>query len=383
MNISVVELQDFKCFEKLELPCASLTVLTGYNAAGKSSVLHSLLLMAQAARSNLQADCLALNGDLVNLGSAGDVIRHGSGSHSIRLGFRGKSERITWTFGYERGLSARGLMSLRNVEYKNPLLSETCTHRLLPGPGASKSELLRALQATVYMGPERSMQAATYPVPRAAWQARGDVGVKGEHAAYWYLECADDAVDVARRYGRDKDARQTVRSQVEAWMDELFPNARVNADRLTPEASVQLTFRLRSDGWVSPANVGYGLGYGFPMLISMLTAEIDSVIVIDSAEAHLHPRAQSAVGRFLGQMAGAGLQIFVETHSDHLLNGIRIAVRDRFLAPEDVALHFFDLGADSGQATSLDVDRNGAISDWPKGFFDQAERDLSILSGWD
>ena len=131
-----------------------------------------------------------------------------------------------------------------------------------------------------------------------------------------------------------------------------------------------------------PANVGYGLGYAFPMLVAMLTAEPDSVVVIDSAEAHLHPRAQSAVGRFLGQMAGAGLQLFVETHSDHLLNGMRLAVRDGLLRPTDVALHFFGVGASLGQITSLDIDNNGAVSDWPEGFFDQAERDLATLSGW-
>ena len=118
------------------------------------------------------------------------------------------------------------------------------------------------------------------------------------------------------------------------------------------------------------------------MLVTMLTAELGSVVVIDSAEAHLHPRAQSAVGRFLGQMAGAGRQILVETHSDHLLNGIRLAVRDSLVKPHDVAVHFFDAGDATGQVTSLTIDDNGAIGDWPEGFFDQAERDLAILSGW-
>lgn len=382
MKISSIILQDFKCFKELELRCAPLTVLTGYNAAGKSSVLHSLLLMAQALRTNPWSNRLALNGDLVRLGSAGDVIRHGADSHSIRLGVRGHLEQITWAFGYERDLAARGLMALVRAEYENPLLSELSEDRLVPGPESSSSGLLRVLEETVFVGPERSMQLATYPVPRAPWQARGDVSMNGEYAPYWYLECADEIVDITRRHGRDKDARETVRSQVDAWMDELFPGARVNADRLTPDAPVQLTFRMRNGGRVPPANVGYGMAYGFPMLVTMLTATDDSVIVIDSGEAHLHPRAQSAVGRLLGQMAGAGLQIFVETHSDHLLNGVRLAVRDQLLQPEDVALHFFDFGTDSAQVTSLSVDRNGAISDWPKGFFDQAERDLSVLSGW-
>ena len=81
-------------------------------------------------------------------------------------------------------------------------------------------------------------------------------------------------------------------------------------------------------------------------------------------------------------MAGAGLQIFVETHSDHILNGIRLAVRDGLVQPNDVALHFVGQGGVIGQVTTLGVDRNGAVSDWPVGFFDQAENDLATLSDW-
>ena len=377
--IAALNLRDFKCFEALDLPCARLTVLTGYNAAGKSTALHALLLMAQAVRCSPISDRIALNGDLVSLGSAGDVIRHGAESHAIRLGARGETDRIDWTFGYDRELSARGFMSLRGAEYRSALCSESSESRVVPGPESSGSNLVRALEGSVFVGPSRATQSSSYPVPRTSWHERGDVGTSGEYAAFWYLECADDEVDSLRRHRGDPDAR-TVRSQVEDWIDEFFPGARVSANRLTTEAPVQLTFRLSGGSWVPPANVGYGLGYAFPMLVAMLTAEPNSVVAIDSAEAHLHPRAQSAVGRFLGQMAGAGLQLFVETHSDHLLNGIRLAVRDGLLRPTDVALHFF--GAASGQVTSLEIDNNGAVSEWPDGFFDQAERDLAMLSGW-
>ena len=377
--ISVLYLRDFKCFNQLDLPCARLTVLTGYNAAGKSTALHALLLMAQAVRCSPISDRVALNGDLVGLGSAGDVIRHGAGSRTIRLGARSETERIEWTLGYDRDLATRGFMSLKGVEYRSPLCTESSDSRVVPGPASSDSELVGALEASVFVGPGRATQSLSYPIPRTSWHERGDVGTNGEYAAFWYLECADDEVDSLRRHRRDPDAR-TVRSQVEDWINEFFPGARVSADRLTTEAPVQLTFRLGGGSWVPPANVGYGLGYAFPMLVTMLTAEPNSVVVIDSAEAHLHPRAQSAVGRFLGQMAGAGLQLFVETHSDHLLNGIRLAVRDGLVRPNDIALHFF--GAESGRVTSLDIDNNGAVSDWPEGFFDQAERDLAMLSGW-
>ena len=209
----------------------------------------------------------------------------------------------------------------------------------------------------------------------------GDIGAAGEFAPYWYLEAADEDVDSGRR--RANDDGGTVRAQVDAWLGELFPGARASADRLSPDAPIRLSFSLSTTSpWERPANVGFGLSYAFPMLVALLTRETGSILVVDSAEAHLHPRAQSAVGRLLGQMAGAGLQIFVETHSDHLLSGIRLAVKDGLLQPDDVALHFVGQGGVPGQVTTLAVDKNGAVSDWPAGFFDQAENDLAVLSGW-
>ena len=382
MIITSITLENFKCFEALELPCAPLTVLTGYNAAGKSTTLQTLLLLAQALRAAPHGRRLPLNGDLVTLGSAGDVIRHGEASKSLRLGAGNPQERITWTFVHQPELSARGLMALESVEYARDGVGKRSIQRIQPAIGRSKSPLVSALRDTVFIGAGRAVEIDTCPVPRTPSRPPGDVGANGEYAAYWYLEYADEEVAVDRRH--PEDGRETVRAQVDAWLGELFPNASVNADRLTADSPVRLTFSTsRSSRGARPANVGYGLSYAFPLLVALLTAAPGTVIVVDSAEAHLHPRAQSAVGRLLGRMAGAGLQIFVETHSDHLLNGVRLAVRDGLLNPEDAALHFFGAGGDVGQVTTVAVDRTGAISDWPEGFFDQAEHDLAALSGWE
>ena len=380
--VTSITLENFKCFEALEIPCAPLTVLTGYNAAGKSTTLQTLLLLAQALRVASHDRRLPLNGELVTLGAGGDVIRHDAAGKSLRLGAGNSRESIIWTFVHRPKFSARGLMALESVEYIRDGVVKRSTQRIRPAIGRSKSPLVSALRDTVFIGAGRAVESETCPVPRTPSRPPGDVGANGEYAAYWYLEYADEEVAVARRH--PDDDRETVRAQVDAWLGELFPNARVNADRLTADSPIRLTFSSsRSSRWAQPANVGYGLSYAFPVLVALLTAAPGTIIVVDSAEAHLHPRAQSAVGRLLGRMAGAGLQIFVETHSDHLLNGIRLAVRDGLLNPEDAALHFFGPGGDVGRVTTVTIDRTGAISDWPEGFFDQAERDLATLAGWE
>ena len=383
MILDAIELRNFKCYEALDLPCAALTVLTGYNAAGKSTALQALLLLTQALRVAASDRELPLNGDFVSLGSEGDVLRHGATEQSFSIGVRAADERISWTFGSRKVRSSRGLVPLRALEYREGggagVAAGRNPTRIWPARSGSKSTLA-TLRNAAYLGAARAVPLDCFPVPRTA-RPVGDVGAAGEFAPYWYLEAADEDVDVARRRAHDDGG--TVRAQLDAWLGELFPGARASADRLSPDAPIRLSFSLSTTSpWERPANVGFGLSYAFPMLVALLTRETGSILVVDSAEAHLHPRAQSAVGRLLGQMAGAGLQIFVETHSDHLLSGIRLAVKDGLLQPDDVALHFVGQGGVPGQVTTLAVDKNGTVSDWPEGFFDQAENDLAILSGW-
>ena len=385
MTLETIELRNFKCYEALDLPCSALTVLTGYNAAGKSTALQPLLLMAQALRTDANERTLPLNGDLVSLGSEGDVLRHGATELAFSLGMRTAEERIRWTFGSKSGRSGRGLVPLRSLEYLQAgnagVRRLQKPKRIWPAQGGAKSPLAAALRSTTYLSAARAVPLDSFPVPRTASRLAGDVGAAGEFAPYWYVEYADEDVAPARR--RPTVASATVRGQVDAWLGQLFPEARASVDRLAADAPVRLSFSLsRTSPWARSANVGFGLSYAFPMLVALLTREEGSIIVVDSAEAHLHPRAQSAVGRLLGQMAGAGLQIFVETHSDHLLSGVRLAVRDGLVQPDDVALHFVGQNGVPGQVTTLAVDKNGTVSDWPEGFFDQAENDLAILSGW-
>ena len=177
---------------------------------------------------------------------------------------------------------------------------------MLP-PSLFESDLVGALRRTTFIGAGREMQLDAYPLPRSSGHVRGEVGPSGEYAPYWYVEFADDEVDRARRHPADD--RETVRAQTDAWLNELFPGARANAERLAVDAPVRLSFSLgKTSPWSRPANVGYGLSYAFPMLVALLTADDSSTVVIDGAEAHLHPRAQSAVGALLARMAASGLQ---------------------------------------------------------------------------
>jgi CRISPR-associated Cas5-like protein len=164
----------------------------------------------------------------------------------------------------------------------------------------------------------------------------------------------------------------------------LFVGAQANVQLIPQVSLLSLQFRLSEIGsWRRPANIGYGLSYAFPVLVALLTAQEGQLVVIDSPEAHLHPSAQSRMGRLLAHFAAAGVQILVETHSDHLLNGVRLAVKNRTLPHVDVRIHFFTGATSEGHGVlSPAIDPDGRIDEWPDGFLDQSEKDLSQLTGW-
>lgn len=105
---------------------------------------------------------------------------------------------------------------------------------------------------------------------------------------------------------------------------------------------VSLRYSFIQDQQVSNAyrstNVGFGLTYSLPIFVAVLSSRPGSLILLENPEAHLHPKGQSRLGEFLAIAASQGIQIVAETHSDHVLNGVRVAVHQGNYGP---AIHVF------------------------------------------
>lgn len=372
--IGAIHLERFKCFDQFTLDLAQLTLLTGYNGAGKSSSIQPLLLLSQALREPPPGTVLPLNGSLVRLGSAGDVASSRTGG-TIQLGVSAPDDASAfWVFEHERGLG-RHELRLRHSHFS---FEEGDAPRWLPKQ--RDADLLVKTREVIFLGAVRQPFGEGQPFPDNPSSIVGDVGVDGRFAAYWFVRQADEEVPHARRH--PNDARVTVRAQVDAWLSEIFPSANVNAVEIDGLALAKTSFKLgRSSDWRRPANVGYGLSYAFPILVALICAKPGQIFVVDSPEAHLHPRAQSAMGRILARFAASGVQIIIESHSDHLLSGIRLAVREKLLSSQDVAVHFFAGGEQTeNQQTRIEIAEDGSVANWPTGFFDQAINDLIELS---
>lgn len=388
--ITALHLKNFKCFEELDLPLNKLTLLTGFNAAGKSTVLQTILLLAQTLHTDSRSGRLRLNGPLVRLGSPGDVINQKKGGTNLTLGVETDALDVRWSFQVDDEEDRRSLkvesVHIRTPEASKSLPSGGDLLDLLPRTAEAEpaGTLVDLLARTVFLSAVRQTDTEVYPVPDDLKPVNANVGSVGEYAAWW-LHQVDDLEIEAARCLQGSSSPTTLRGQVNAWAGEIFPGAEVNAQPIPGTGLMRLELRTsRTDEWRRPSNIGYGLTYAFPMLVAGLCAGPHQVLIVDSPEAHLHPRGQSRIGCFLAQAAACG-QILIETHSDHVLNGIRLAVRDGLIAPADVAIYFFECNVPDetrSKVLRLLVDKDGNLDHWPTGFFDQSERDLARLAGW-
>jgi predicted ATPase len=128
--------------------------------------------------------------------------------------------------------------------------------------------------------------------------------------------------------------------------------------------------------------MGSGVSFTIGVLVSCLSAKPDDVVVIENPEIHLHPKAQSELTEFLCFAANAGIQVVLETHSDHVFNGIRKSIVKKRISHADVAVNFFQLDENAlSKSTTIDINEHGRVMTPTKGLFDQFDDDLDQILG--
>jgi predicted ATPase len=386
-----IHLTGFKCFGHIRLPLHPLTLLTGVNGGGKSTILQALVLLHQGLleqRIQRQSGAqLPLNGSVLALGTMRDVIDKSRGGRKFSIGLNYRDVSVTWDFTGERdALAAR----LANVSFRR---TGSKSRRLKPSdlfPASllktnSGTDLFKTVADLTYVPADRVGPCEVYPLLER--DQHRTLGVRAERAVgllYWRRE---EKVLIGLRHPNRTYSLRLDR-QVEAWFQDLFPGASVGVQRVTdiqgvPTANLA-TLVLRtseSTGFHRPQHVGFGMTHVLPILIALLSAQPGALVVVENPETHLHPRAQARIADLCARAAASGIQVLLETHSDHVLNSARIAVHRGKLAAEDIGLHFFGRNSqDGGPAwTQLHTDSDGRIRPKPLGFFDEIERQLGIL----
>ncbi|NER33536.1 MAG: DUF3696 domain-containing protein [Oscillatoria sp. SIO1A7] len=362
--INALCLQNFKPFGEQALELRPLTLLSGLNSTGKSSVLQALLLLRQSYQQGLLPDKgLALNGDLVRIGTARDALFEGAKEDSIgfEIAWKDDSQGI-WRFNYNQQADVLELGSpLKNVDiYKLSLFGDNFH----------------------YLEAERTGPRAYFEISDVQVRQHRQLGTRGEYTAHFLSIYRDENIANAALSHPEANSRN-LRNQVEAWMGTVSPGTRLEIQSSPALDLVSLEYSYGISNSYRATNVGFGITYTLPIVVAVLASKPGTLIMIENPEAHLHPKGQAKMGELLALAASCGIQVVVETHSDHILNGIRLAVHGGKLEPEDVQLHYFQREERNRELVteviSPRIDRNGRIDQWPDGFFDEWENSLQVL----
>lgn len=147
---------------------------------------------------------------------------------------------------------------------------------------------------------------------------------------------------------------------------------------------IQAGFSFSSPGSLNSrtyraTNVGFGISYVLPVIVALLATPTGGLIIIENPEAHLHPQGQTYLGELCARAAKAGIQVIIETHSDHFMDGVRISVKNKTLTPNQVKFHYFHRQGTETQIKSPNIDEKGKLSEWPEGFNDQHRKNAVQL----
>jgi len=354
----------FKCFEDDKFILKDVTVLTGSNGAGKSSLIQAILLCRLAIELNVHQkregdfcefgewcdNLIPLNeGYSLKLGTIYDIFREGNSNENvIRIRLDGE------LFQFEMSQSDTSLLVKYSIDDKNSDL-----------PFWRRRQFYYL--NTERLGPRHSLEIKSLNYLHC--------GFKGEFTAQVMLQLEHD-IHFESPMTIDK---RGFMMNVNQWLDTVCPGVLVSPANVgTMSAQIKVSGSAGKSNMLA-TNIGFGISYVLPIIVTGLIAQKGSVIIVENPEAHLHPKGQSNIGYFLGIVASKGVKVIIETHSEHVINGVRKA----FLSTKkdssyDSMIYFFDGFAD-GKIIKKEIyiDETGNLSSFPRNFFDQVNQDIA------
>lgn len=347
-----LNIKGFKCFGNTDIYINDMTVLVGANGYGKSSTIQALLLFKQAVDS---ASYVNLNGAYgLELGEVIDIINQNYSEPKIIFSLANERTR-------ENSTECHFYIEDRNEE-----LTLNFTF-----PTEIKNEKLKQKEF-YYVSAERIGPRFSQPLASMEFLS---VGIKGERTAQ-VIETKGGLTKVDNNRIFQSSRNPNLNAQVNEWLSYIFPGVKISAniDHSLLRASIKVSNTYSKS--VHAPNMGFGVSFVLPIIVDGLVAKKGSFFIIENPEAHLHPAAQTAIGYFLATVAHAGVNVIVETHSDHVIDGIQLFVVRNKEWHGHVTINNYGLNTDSDEPliTPITLDENGDYSEWPDGFMDQTQK---------
>jgi predicted ATPase len=415
--------------EECSIEIAPLTILSGANSSGKSSIMQPLLLMKQTLESTYDAGSLKLNGANVRLTSTDQIFTkspnnlfHSNDSFTTTLNL-GKHKEIKSIFKrknkikgiqihssiyrqkdvsialyldmtHESILNAfpndireyfnntySGFVEVENKlwigSYRSFLYIDILSLRLSGSnvvPSVKSLALVSLLRSFGIDGLCLNMQTQIRRLIHVP-------GLRGNPERTYPIASISGGFTgtfesyVASIIHHWKISKDKHLKQLGEALQTLGLTWKVEAKQIDDTQVEVRVGRLKNKGnsqstdMVSIADVGFGLSQTLPVVVALLVAEPEQLVYLEQPEIHLHPRAQANLAQLLVDAANRGVRVVVETHSELLIRRVQSLIAEDKIAAEKVKLHWFSQD-DNGftKVTTAELDETGAFGDWPEDF---------------
>ena len=355
--VNQLRLRNFKCFSDAHFTFAPLTVFCGSNSAGKSTAIQSILSIRQNFPS-LAEHKFRLEGEFFSFGKLKDLLSHNPVDNEIVI----------------------EIDAFRLKVIAEDLDSKECS---VATEGLETINSLR-MNDFVYLCAERFGPRSSFETDNR--EERLDVGIYGQFALSTYYRHRDRPANntafarkiCAHLISPTNSKPVYVDALVREAMRRVCPGVTINVEEVAEIDRVYNTYLSGSER-IRPVNVGFGVSYVLPVIISAALIKPGGMLIVENPEVHLHPAAQSNLIKILCELSKTGVQVIIETHSDHIINGIRVFAKEEGLDEADNIIHSVIHTGDMRTVKEIRIDKDGNFTALDEGFFDQITKDLMRL----
>jgi predicted ATPase len=372
--ITKLKIANFKSHKETELNIGNLTLLTGLNSTGKSSVIQIFLLLRQSFKKGRLSKGLDLNEPLCDIGKGVDALyRFANESEIISFEIEiDKKQDFTFNFDAKDKYDETFIPHLSEV-----LITE------------EQSELPFFTNNFQYLSANRIAGIEFYPLDSYAVEEEKQISRnygQGELVAHFlefYGENRDFDIELDLLLHPESSSRKLL-DQVIAWEREISPRITMMPTKKGDKVIIEYGYKSKGDFLpienLKSKNIGFGISYSLSIIVALLSAEPGALILIENPEAHLHPKGQSKLAELICLAAQSGIQVIVETHSDHIFNGLRKGIHSNKIKKEEAKVYYFETNdQNTSICTEIEFSDKGRIMNYKHGFFDQFDNDLDTL----
>lgn len=384
---TAVDFKNFKCLNGKRFELNRINIFAGYNGRGKSSFIQGLLLFSQSLHSKESFEKLHLTGDSIYLGSYDEILTDDKDETVGFTFFFDDSHFQKVEFEYTMSLEDEFLGQMKGCRV-NDIDCFVAVGNLGEEANGRDHLMIVSLPQGIYdhfnnihfvsanrIGPVKFVEKKEVP----------DFLRVGADGAFTIntLDAYKDGISPEMNITPQDTVSHSLTEMVSMWLSYIMTGGGISLDK--PEGKktsvLSLGFGICPEGVnrnFSSYNVGFGYSYILSIVVTALIAKKGATVIIENPEAHLHAKAQSRLTELLAKMSSRGVQLFIETHSEHIVNGFRLAAlrANGTISYKDLAFFFFD---QDFSIKTLTVKPNGKIENWPEGFFDQAKYDAAEI----